>query len=192
MLGKIKQIVAKVFEIPIDQLSDRCKANDYSYPRFAYYYLAYNFSNFTLRDIGGAVKRTDHTTVMHGIQQAKNMIEMNGKFKDKIQECMNILGFKPLVNKEILESIDNEVLRSNQIHGNFKSLFDGGFITREEYLEVRNELDSGYDNLEKSLMDVKLQNQIESDKRERIILEATQLAAMCVKLINYVKGKQYE
>lgn len=61
--------------------------------RYIYYRLARNMG-YTLEDIAQSVKKKDHTTVIHGLHQFKNLYETDTRFREKYQTILDYIKSK--------------------------------------------------------------------------------------------------
>lgn len=71
----IKQVVAKEFNIKIDDLSSKARPKNIAYPRQIAMYLSRELTNLSLPKIGEEFGGRDHTTVMHACDKIKDDIE---------------------------------------------------------------------------------------------------------------------
>ena len=91
-------IVASQFEVTIDQLTSSTRKREISEARMAFFWFAMKYREaqggaVTLKEIGGAVNR-DHATVLHGVKVAKNLIEMDKKYAEKIRQLEYAFNIK--------------------------------------------------------------------------------------------------
>ena len=85
-LGEIRLVVCGAWDISEERvLSDR-RDTIYTHPRFAAWHLAQDFTHCSFPVIGRAFNR-DHTTVMHGISRAKELLIEDPEFIEKYEIC---------------------------------------------------------------------------------------------------------
>lgn len=86
-----KQFLPKSFEKTIN-LEDASRKQPITDLRFIYIQIA-RMMNYTLRNIGISLNR-DHTTMMHALNQFKNLYETNESFRIKYQQIINYIKSK--------------------------------------------------------------------------------------------------
>ncbi|MGP1569236.1 MAG: chromosomal replication initiator protein DnaA, partial [Peptoanaerobacter stomatis] len=88
----IKQVVAKEFNIKIDDLSSKARPKNIAYPRQIAMYIARELTDLSLPKIGEEFGGRDHTTVMHACDKIKDDIEKKtDKIDIKIDKIIAIL-----------------------------------------------------------------------------------------------------
>lgn len=88
----IKQVVAKEFNIKIDDLSSKARPKNIAYPRQIAMYLSRELTDLSLPKIGEEFGGRDHTTVMHACDKIKDDIEKKtDKIDVKIDKIIAIL-----------------------------------------------------------------------------------------------------
>lgn len=88
----IKNVVAAEFEITISDLLSEKKAQEVSLPRQIAMYLAREFTDLSLQQIGREFKKKDHTTVLHAHKKISLMIKSNPEVKRRIERICGKLG----------------------------------------------------------------------------------------------------
>ncbi len=88
----IKDAVATEFNISMSDLLSEKKAQDFSLPRQIAMYLAREYTNLSLQQIGKEFNKKDHTTVIHAHKKVSQMIKSNPDIKRKIERICGKLG----------------------------------------------------------------------------------------------------
>ncbi|MEE9438820.1 MAG: chromosomal replication initiator protein DnaA [Saprospiraceae bacterium] len=82
----IKLLVAEYFKVPVEKLHGKTRKRDIVIARQLSMYLAKNFTNNTLKDIGRNFGDRDHTTVLYSVKAVQDMMDTDIVFKDKVTE----------------------------------------------------------------------------------------------------------
>ena len=89
-LAEIKYSVCGAWGISVAQLSSDRRSTQVVHPRFAAWRLARDLTTCSFVVIGRYFQR-DHTTILHGISRANDLLADNPDFKSKYQVCESIL-----------------------------------------------------------------------------------------------------
>ena len=89
-LAEIKYSVCGAWGIAVAQLSSDRRSTQVVHPRFAAWRLARDLTNCSFVVIGRYFQR-DHTTIMHGIYRANDLLKESADFKSKYRICESIL-----------------------------------------------------------------------------------------------------
>jgi len=81
---KIKNIVASYYDVTVNMIDSVNRSAMYRKPRFVYCYLAYEYSNLSLCDIGKDISKT-HATVINAIKKTQNELGYNKEFKEEVE-----------------------------------------------------------------------------------------------------------
>jgi chromosomal replication initiation ATPase DnaA len=81
---KIKNIVASYYDVTISMIDSVNRSAMYRKPRFVYCYLAYEYSNLSLCDIGKDITKT-HASVINAIKKTRNELGYNKEFREEIE-----------------------------------------------------------------------------------------------------------
>jgi hypothetical protein len=101
------------------QGAGRCR--ELALPRFAFYLVVRQQLGLSLPSIGRFMGKRDHTTVMHGIERARDLIDRDAEFAEKVealrksvQEMMadNLLTPAPAVHERLSRRVGRYVLQS--------------------------------------------------------------------------------
>lgn len=82
----IKKLVADYFNMEIDQLHAKSRKRPIVIARQLSMYLAKNYTEETLKDIGRNFGNRDHSTVIHSLKTIQDMIDTQPKFKDQVSD----------------------------------------------------------------------------------------------------------
>ena len=82
----IKLLVAEYFKVPVEKLQDKTRKRDIVIARQISMYLAKNYTNNTLKDIGANFGGRDHTTVLYSVNAVQDLMDTDILFKDKVIE----------------------------------------------------------------------------------------------------------
>ncbi|MBO4288937.1 MAG: chromosomal replication initiator protein DnaA [Lachnospiraceae bacterium] len=82
---RIIAVVAEHFELKTEDLSSERRNKEVAYPRQIAMYLCCNLTNASLSNIGKALGKKDHTTVIHGRDKIAKEIEENPSLKNTIE-----------------------------------------------------------------------------------------------------------
>jgi len=89
-LAEIRETVCDVWDISLPQLLSDRRNPQVVHPRFAAWRLARDLTTCSYIMIGGRFQR-DHTTIMHGIHRANDLLKESADFKSKYRICESIL-----------------------------------------------------------------------------------------------------
>jgi chromosomal replication initiator protein len=87
----IQQIVAKYFNLKVDDLKAARRSADISHPRQIAMYLCRELGNISLPKIGYEFGRRDHTTVIHACNKISKDITENNELKNSIEELKKLI-----------------------------------------------------------------------------------------------------
>ena len=89
----IKDVVARFFDLKINDLTSKRRSRDVSYPRQIAMYLTRTLTELSLPKIGDKFGGRDHTTVMHAVEKIKVELTNNEDTRKTIEEIKkNIYG----------------------------------------------------------------------------------------------------
>lgn len=83
-IESIKQLVAKFMEIPVEKIQSKTRLREVVMARQLSMYLAKNYTNSSLKNIGESFGGRDHSTVIHSLKTVQDMIDTDLVFKDKV------------------------------------------------------------------------------------------------------------
>ncbi|MBK8625411.1 MAG: chromosomal replication initiator protein DnaA [Saprospiraceae bacterium] len=84
----IKQLVAKYFDVPFEQLHSKTRMRDVVMARQLSMYLAKNYTSSSLKVIGDSFGGRDHSTVIHSLKTVQDMMDTDILFKDKVNKLV--------------------------------------------------------------------------------------------------------
>jgi chromosomal replication initiator protein len=90
-ISLIQQIVAKYFNLKVDDLKAARRSADISHPRQIAMYLCRELGNISLPKIGYEFGRRDHTTVIHACNKISKDITENNELKNSIEELKKLI-----------------------------------------------------------------------------------------------------
>lgn len=82
----IKKIVAEHFELPLEKLIGKTRKRNVVIARQLSMYLAKNYTNSSLKSIGGKFGGKDHSTVIYSINAVQNLMDTDTLFKSTVEE----------------------------------------------------------------------------------------------------------
>ena len=85
-VDNISSLVSEHFEVPIEKMRGKTRKRNVVMARQLSMYLAKNYTSQPLKEIGKNFGGRDHSTVIHSIQQVKNMMDTDHLFKDTVAE----------------------------------------------------------------------------------------------------------
>ena len=91
MKGRIKfdkllKILSSFYSQPIDQIISTSRKRELVVPRQMFCYITkFNMPNVTLKEIGKYLGNRDHSTVIHGIRTAGDLIETDKQFRQEYE-----------------------------------------------------------------------------------------------------------
>ena len=101
-LPRIQEIVfyvSQYYDISqIDLLSGR-RTKELTEPRHLVYYLARHCSLKSLPEIGQAIGKRDHTTILHGVKKIQKMMRANTAFHLKVNHIQRALTVESLAHR---------------------------------------------------------------------------------------------
>jgi chromosomal replication initiation ATPase DnaA len=88
----------KIIDLVNEEFNTECRENTRRkrvvLARHCAAYLLRKYTNMTLVDISNSLGNTDHATCSHSIKAAKNMIETDEEYADKVEKIKLILEEK--------------------------------------------------------------------------------------------------
>lgn len=87
----IQEVVAKYFNITVEDLKGSRRSADIAYPRQIAMYFCRDIANISTPKIGLAFGKRDHTTVMHGCNKIANEVKENTNTKLIVETVKNSL-----------------------------------------------------------------------------------------------------
>lgn len=85
-IENIKKLVAEHFEVPIDKLQAKSRKREVVMARQLSMYLAKNYTNQSLKNIGKNFGNRDHSTVIYSVQAVKDLIDTDSIFKKTVSQ----------------------------------------------------------------------------------------------------------
>ncbi len=85
-IESIQELVAKTFDIPVDQLNGKSRKRGVVIARQLSMYLAKNYTNKSLKVIGDYFGGKDHSTVIYSCKAIQDMLDTDPKFRIKVNE----------------------------------------------------------------------------------------------------------
>lgn len=85
-IESIQELVAKTFDIPVDQLNGKSRKRGVVIARQLSMYLAKNYTNKSLKVIGDYFGGKDHSTVIYSCKAIQDMLDTDPKFRTKVNE----------------------------------------------------------------------------------------------------------
>ena len=91
MKGRIKfdkllNILSSFYSQPVDQIKSTSRKRELVVPRQMFCYITkFNMPNVTLKEIGKYLGNRDHSTVIHGIRTAGDLIETDKQFRQEYE-----------------------------------------------------------------------------------------------------------
>lgn len=84
--GIIIKSVCDHFDLPIEKLQAKGKPRKFAYPRQVIMYFLSEYTNETYLQIGQYFGGRDHTTAIHAKNLIKDLIKVDDKVRDEIEE----------------------------------------------------------------------------------------------------------
>lgn len=94
----ILEAVADYFSLPVEWLKTRSRKRPIVWARQVYFFICRNSTGMTLVNIGLTVNITDHSTVYHGRNTVKDVIETDVHAARQLRELQGII--KNLITNE--------------------------------------------------------------------------------------------
>lgn len=88
----IKSAVALEFEISLNDLISEKRAQEFSLPRQIAMYLAREYTDLSLQQIGKEFRKKDHTTVIHAHKKIGQLIKSNPEVRRRVERICGKLG----------------------------------------------------------------------------------------------------
>lgn len=83
-VDKICNIVCQYYSIPLDAINSQSRKREIAEARQVAMYLARTHTNTSLSVIGNTMGKRDHTTVLYACKTVQNQIDVDSKFKERI------------------------------------------------------------------------------------------------------------
>lgn len=90
----IMEIIAKQYDITIDDLISKKRNREIAMPRQIAMYLCREMTSLSTTNIGRAFGNRDHTTVMHGCEKVADTMKEDFSFKKRVEEIMGLIKNK--------------------------------------------------------------------------------------------------
>ncbi|MEZ4911100.1 MAG: chromosomal replication initiator protein DnaA [Saprospiraceae bacterium] len=90
-LDKIKKLVAKHFDVPVEKLQEKTRLRNVVVARQLSMYLAKNFTNSSLKVIGDSFGGRDHSTVIHSLRAVQDLMDTDTLFKDQVNDLVKLV-----------------------------------------------------------------------------------------------------
>lgn len=85
-IEKIQKSVSAYFSVSIDDLKDKTRRKEVATARQVAMYLAKEFTDYSLKQIGQYFGGRDHSTVIHAVQSVQNLVDKDSVFKRRLDE----------------------------------------------------------------------------------------------------------
>ncbi|MCB0501114.1 MAG: chromosomal replication initiator protein DnaA [Bacteroidetes bacterium] len=85
-IDTIQKVVCEHLEIPLDKLKAKTRKREVVQARQLSMFFAKEFTNSSLKAIGGHFGGRDHSTVIHSCQAVKNLVDTDEDFRDTVEE----------------------------------------------------------------------------------------------------------
>ncbi len=87
----IQEVVAKYFDVTLDDLKGSRRSSDVVFPRQIAMYLCKNVAQISFPKIGQAFGKRDHSTVMHACEKIEKELKENSNTKLIVETVKNSL-----------------------------------------------------------------------------------------------------
>jgi chromosomal replication initiator protein len=91
-IDDIKSITAGYFNIPLSELISNNKQRIYSYPRQLAMYLCRKYTDLSLKKIGEAFGKKDHSTVLYAVKRMNKYKDMKKDITHDLEKIENLLS----------------------------------------------------------------------------------------------------
>ncbi|MBN1831617.1 MAG: chromosomal replication initiator protein DnaA [Deltaproteobacteria bacterium] len=91
-IDDVKSIAAGYFNIPLSELISNKKQKKYSYPRQMAMYLCRKYTDLSLKKIGEAFGKKDHSTVIYAIKRINQYKDIKREIKHDLKIIENLLS----------------------------------------------------------------------------------------------------
>jgi len=91
-IEEIKKKTCQYFKVKAEDIDSRNRIQPIAYARQIIFYLASAHTGKSQPQIGKSIGGRNHTTVIHSINQIKNLIETNEKTREDLREIEKLLG----------------------------------------------------------------------------------------------------
>jgi len=93
----IQKLTADYFNISLNDLLSNKKKKQFSYPRQIAIFLSRNLAGLTMKEIGTAFGKKDHSTVVYALKHIEKEVKNNPRIKDDINKLKDfLLTWRPL------------------------------------------------------------------------------------------------
>ena len=93
----IQKLTADYFNISLNDLLSNKKKRQFSYPRQIAIFLSRNLAGLTMKEIGTAFGKKDHSTVVYALKHIEKEVKNNPRIKDDINQLKDfLLTWRPL------------------------------------------------------------------------------------------------
>jgi chromosomal replication initiator protein len=82
----IQKTVCEFFEVPLEKLKGSTRKRPIVQARQLSMFFAKQYTNNSLKSIGGHFGGRDHSTVIHSCQAVRDQIDTDGDFRDAVEE----------------------------------------------------------------------------------------------------------
>ena len=90
-LQTIQKLTASYFNISLNDLLSNKKERQFSYPRQVAIFLSRDLTGLTMKEIGNAFGKKDHSTVVYGLKHIEKEKNNNPRVKDDISRLKDFL-----------------------------------------------------------------------------------------------------
>ena len=102
---QIRELVARVFQVPLESLSSKTRKADYIYARKAFAYLLRVNTSLTLSQIGLRMGGKNNASVIHMIKRSYEYIDTDKNFKHSVEYIQNLIDIEKKEPSEIVKYI---------------------------------------------------------------------------------------
>jgi chromosomal replication initiator protein len=87
-ISEIQRVVSKYFNITVNDLKSKRRVENITYPRQIAMYLAKEYTNLSLNEIGNMFGDKAHTTVMRSAEKVEKLVKSKKKTKKEIEDII--------------------------------------------------------------------------------------------------------
>lgn len=94
-ISTVQQVVAQVWGVTVEGLCSKARIQTLTTPRQLAMHIARTLLNAQLAEIGTAFGGRDHSTVIHSLGRAEELLEKHAELRSKYNTARRLLGFPP-------------------------------------------------------------------------------------------------
>lgn len=95
-IATVQQVVAQVWNVTVEGLCSKARVQTLTIPRQLAMHIARNVLNSQLTEIGAAFGGRDHSTVIHSLTRAEELLKTHAQLRTQYNTARSLLGFPPL------------------------------------------------------------------------------------------------